>query len=325
MDPFRQRIENLLKQGKISPEEANKLIRALEPTGETTSEALTGSTPVPPPPPKIQVAPPIAPPPVAPPIAPPPVAPPAPPKIEVTVTAPKPPTIQTNVNSQATLSGNIQKLEISANSGDINILGVAGLTQIEASVKNGTLETTNANGSARIVAHGNLDDPTEIGWLNTVIKTIGRALPIQLDVRVPQDLAHLEVNLIAGELDVIGMHGKVEIDINAGDITLEGATSFMVNAKAGNIKIKTKLEQGESSVRALAGDVSVQLLSGSSVALKASVSAGDVSAKGFILTQTEKKFVGGSLEGRLGAARAKLNCSLTAGDLDIIAIDGTSQ
>ena len=99
----------------------------------------------------------------------------------------------------------------------------------------------------------------------------------------------------------------------------------MVNAKAGDIKIKTKLENGESSVKALAGDVKVQLLSGSSVALSASVSAGDVSARGFILTQTEKKLVGGSLEGRLGAARAKLNCTLMAGDLDILAIDGTSQ
>ncbi len=321
MDPFRQRIENLLRQGKISPEEANKLIRALEPTGETTSEALTGSSPVPPPP-KIQVVAPPPPMPVAPP--PQPVTPPPAPKIEVTVTPPKP-SVQTTVRSQATLSGNIQKLEISANSGDINVTGVAGLSQIEASVKNGTLETTNANGSARIVAHGNLDDPTEIGWLNTVIRTIGRALPIQLEVRVPQELAHLEVNLVAGDLDIIGVHGKVELDISAGDVTLEGATSFMVNAKAGDIKIKTKLENGESSVKALAGDVKVQLLSGSSVALSARVSAGDVSARGFILTQTEKKLVGGSLEGRLGAARAKLNCTLMAGDLDIVAIDGTSQ
>ena len=320
MDPFRQRIENLLRQGKISPEEANKLLRALEATGETTSDALTGSVPVPPPP-KVEVAPP--PQPVAPP--PPPIAPPPPPKpkaVEVVVTAAPP---KTSTTSQATLSGNIQKLEVVTNSGDVNIVGVAGLGQIEAHAKNGTLEASNSNGVARIVAHGNLEDPTEIGWLNTVIKTIGRALPVDLEVRVPQDLAHLTVNLVAGDLDVIGVHGHVELDISAGDITLEGATSFMVNAKAGDIKIKTKLENGESSVKAMAGDVNVDLLPGSSVALKASTTAGDVSARGFILTQTEKKLVGGSLEGRLGAARAKLNCFLTAGDLDIVAIDGTSQ
>ena len=320
MDPFRQRIENLLRQGKISPEEANKLLRALEPSGESTSEALTGSAPIPPPPPKIPVPPAVVPP--APVVAPAPPAPPAPPKIEVTV---KPPPAPISSPSHATLTGSIQKLEITANSGDINVRGVAGLTQIEAVVKNGTLETTHSHETARIVAHGNLEDPTEIGWLNTVIKTIGRALPIQLEVRVPQNLAHLEINLVAGDLDVIEVHGTVQIDISAGDITLEGASSFMVNAKAGDIKIKTKLENGESSVKALAGNVNIQLLAGSSVALKASTTAGDVSARGFILTQTETKCVGGDLEGRLGAARAKLTCSLTAGNLDIVAINGINQ
>lgn len=72
MDPFRQRIENLLRQGKITPEEANKLIRALEPQGETTSEALTGTVPVVPPPQVKLVEPPPPPPPK-------PVTPPPPP------------------------------------------------------------------------------------------------------------------------------------------------------------------------------------------------------------------------------------------------------
>jgi Putative adhesin len=319
MDPFRQRIENLLRQGKITPEEANKLIRALEPQGETTQEALTGSVPVAPPPQVKAVEPP--PPPITPPPPPKPVAPP--PVVEVKVTPPVPPV--TSTSSHASLSGNISRLEISANSGDVMVRGVAGLTQIEAEVKNGTLETSHKDGVARIIAHGNLDDPTEIGWLNTVIKTIGRALPVQLEVRVPEQLANLEVRLLAGDLDVLNVQGMVELDLSAGDLTLEGASRFMVNAKAGDIKIKTKLENGESSVKALAGDVKVQILSGSSVALTASVKAGDVSAKGFILTQTEKRLTGGSLEGRLGAARAKLHCSLLAGDLDIVAVDGLSQ
>lgn len=249
--------------------------------------------------------------------------------VEVKVTPPPPPVVEVkssvSVNSNAVLSGDFTHLEINANSGDVSVLGVAGLKQIEAEVKNGRLETSHKDGKARIVAHGNIDDPTEIGWLNTVIKTIGRALPVQLEVRVPENLQNLEVRLLAGDLDVLNVQGFVEIDLSAGDLTLEGASRFMVNAKAGDIKVKAKLEGGESSVRALAGDVKVQLLPGSSVALTASVTAGDVSAKGFILTQTEKRLTGGSLEGRLGAARGKLQCSLTAGDLDVIAIDGTSQ
>ena len=38
-DPFRDRIENLLREGKISPEEANKLFRALEAQGETVEKS----------------------------------------------------------------------------------------------------------------------------------------------------------------------------------------------------------------------------------------------------------------------------------------------
>ncbi len=329
MDPFRQRIENLLRQGKISPEEANKLIRALEPAGETTSEALTGSAPVPPPPPKAQPAPPPPPPVVVTPVT--PVTPPTPPtpptpkvpKIEVDIST----HTKTDANTTSINLENINHLEINANSGDIHITGVPGLNRIEATVKNGRLEldTRGNSNSARLVAHGNIDDPTEIGWLNTVIKTIGRALPVQLEVRVPEHLANLEVKAVAGDIDIINVQGAVQLDISAGDVTIEGATSFMVNAKAGDIKIKTKLENGASHVHALAGDVNVELLPGSSVALKASTTAGDVSAKGFILTQTEKRMVGGNLEGRLGAARATLECRLTAGDLDIIAIGGTSQ
>jgi Putative adhesin len=320
VDPFRARIENLLRQGKITPEEANKLLRALETPGETTSESLTGSTPVAPPKPQpvtvpptpepVPVTPPPAPKPVAPPPAPP--RPPAPP--------PAPPTAVTSTKLEGPFTG----LFLNVNAGDIDVRGVPGNT-LEATVQNGTLEVTNTNGNVRITAHGRIDDPTEIGWLNTVIKTIGRALPVQLQISVPETLGDLEINALAGDVDVRGVKGHVKLDLKAGDLKLEDATSFDVNGKAGDIKIRTKLENGTSRVNAIAGDVDVTLTPGSSVALKASISAGDVSAKGFILTQSEKRVVGGSLEGRLGAGRASLECRLAAGDLDIVAVDGDKQ
>ncbi len=320
MDPFRARIENLLRQGKISPEEANKLLRALETPGETTSDSLTGSAPIapppkpqpvpmPPPPPIPQAAPTPAPKPVAPPPA--PIPSPAPPAPPIAVTSSK-------------IEGPFNSVVINANAGDIDIRGVNG-SALEANVQNGTLEISNAGGVVRITAHGRVDDPTEIGWLNTVIKTLGRALPVQLQINVPHNLGHLEVSALAGDIDVRGVKSHVKLDLKAGDLKLEDATSFEVNGKAGDIKIRTKLENGASRVSAIAGDVDVTLEPGSSVALKASISAGDVSAKGFILTQSEKRVVGGSLEGRLGAGRATLECKLAAGDLDIVAIDGDKQ
>jgi hypothetical protein len=319
MDPFRERIENLLRQGKISPEEANKLLRALETPGETTSDSLTGSAAVPPPkapqpvpmpPPTPQAAPP--------PPTPKPVTPPLP---------PAPPTAPSATMAAVTTSkieGPFNSVIINANAGDIDVRGTSG-SALEAVVQNGTLEISNAGGVVRITAHGRVDDPTEIGWLNTVIKTLGRALPVQLQINVPQNLGHLEVSALAGDVDVRGIKGHVKLDLKAGDLKLEDATSFEVDGKAGDIKIRTKLETGASRVNAIAGDIDVTLEPGSSVALKASIAAGDVSAKGFILTQSEKRVVGGSLEGRLGAGRASLECKLAAGDLDIVAIDGTQQ
>ena len=326
-DPFRERIENLLRQGKISPEEANKLFRALEPQGETASAStpLTGSQPAPSIPKPTPVAPPTSPTPSTPPT---PVTPPTP---AVSATPPTPPSTamptarSIGLDHYVHAAAHIRKVMLNTIAGDIDIEGVTGLANIEANVKNGSLEITEDGDVIRIVGVGKIDDPTEIGWLNTVIRTIGRNLPVDIHVRVPSNLLELEVKALAGDVTVKGVTGAVSLEMSAGDLKLSDAGRFTINAKAGDIKVHTKLTDGESTLRALAGDVDVTLEQGSSVTLKASNSAGDITAKGFILTQTEKRIVGGSLEGRLGAGRAKLTVSLSAGDLDIIAVDGTSQ
>ena len=326
-DPFRERIENLLRQGKISPEEANKLFRALEPQGETASAStpLTGSQPAPSIPKPTPVAPPTSP---TPSTLPTPVTPPTP---AVPATPPTPPSTamptarSIGLDHYVHAAAHIRKVMLNTIAGDIDIEGVIGLANIEANVKNGSLEITEDGDVIRIVGVGKIDDPTEIGWLNTVIRTIGRNLPVDIHVRVPSSLLELEVKALAGDVTVKGVTGAVSLEMSAGDLKLSDAGRFTINAKAGDIKVHTKLTDGESTLRALAGDVDVTLEQGSSVTLKASNSAGDITAKGFILTQTEKRIVGGSLEGRLGAGRAKLTVSLSAGDLDIIAVDGTSQ
>jgi hypothetical protein len=319
MDPFRERIENLLRQGKISPEEANKLLRALDNTGDTTSDPITGSkpAPIPPPPPSRPVPPPPPQPVVTPPAA---ATPPTPP---VSGPAPTPPTPP--LPNEIQLDETVARLSVSVTAGDVDIRGVPGKRGIHARSNNGTLEVIREADGVRIVAHGRVDDPTEIGWLNTVLKTIGRNLPVNLHVEVPSDLANLEVKALAGDVDVRGVRGRVRMDLQAGDLTLEDASSFEINAKAGDLKVNTTLNDGDSRLTALAGNVDIKLQPGSSVALNASTTAGDVSAKGFVLTQTEKRVTGGSLEGRLGGGRARLTCKLTAGDLDIVAVDGANQ
>jgi len=315
MDPFRERIENLLRQGKISPEEANKLLRALDNTGDTTSAPLTGHGTVPPtpPPPSQQPTPPA------------PVKPPSPPRAAPTPPVPPVTTSTKTQSSSAQIDGTVSKLSVSITAGDINIRGLPNHKGITAHSDNGHLEVIQHGDEVRLVASGQINDPTEIGWLNTVLKTIGRNLPVNLEITVPSDFKLLEIAALAGDVDVNGVTGRVNVDLQAGDLTLNDVGSFTVNAKAGDIKISTTLTDGDSRLTALAGSIKLKLQPGSSVALKASTVAGDVNAKGFILTQTEKRITGGSLEGRLGGGRATLECRLTAGDLEIEAVGGISQ
>ncbi len=311
-DPFRERIENLLREGKISPEEARKLFKALDTQGETTREAVTSpSAPIAPPPvPQPQAAPQAQ------------VAPP--PKPE-----PKPePTTPAHPTSSGFYAGPVKHVMVSALAGDIRIEGKAGLTDRINAVGHSATDVSfslDDDGTVRIGANSKMGNPTELGWLDTVFKAIGRAIPVDIHLEVPENLQKLTVKALAGDVKILGVLGRVELELQAGDLTLRGASSFRIETKAGDVKVNTKLTNGESSVTALAGDVRVSLEPGSSVNLTASTTAGDCSARGFILTQTDKRITGGTLEGRLGAGRAKLDARLTAGNLDIVAEGGESQ
>jgi Putative adhesin len=316
-DPFRDRIENLLREGKISPEEANKLFKALEAQGETVERSTPtvgqgSSGPAIPTPVK-----PVAPTPPTPPVEPVKSTPDA--KVSTTRT------VETHQTHQFDLDGPLKAVFININAGDIEVVGVPGNhLHVEG---NGVLSVMREDDDQiiRIGSSGKMDNPTEVGFLDTVFKAIGRVIPVNIKVKVPANLPLLEVKAFAGDVDVQGVTGNVHIDLSAGDIKLRDASQFEITSKAGNIKVNTKLENGESKVTGLAGDIKVNLEPGSSVSLKARVQAGDVGAKGFILSQTDKRITGGSLEGRLGAGRAKLDVSLSAGDLDVIAIDGEKQ
>jgi Putative adhesin len=322
-DPFRDRIENLLREGKISPEEANKLFRALEAQGETVEKSTptvgqgSSGPAIPTPVKPVTPTPPTPPTPPAPPVT--PVKPPPIPDHSATRN------LETHEVHKFTFDGPLKNVIVNINSGDIEVIGIPGNhLEVESSsllsvVREDEKETI------LIGASGKLQNPTELGFLDTVFKAIGRVMPVSVKVKVPANLSRLEVKALAGQIDVLGVNGQVILDLSAGDIKLRNASQFEINSKAGNVTVDTKLENGESKIKALAGQIDVRLEPGSSVSLKASTQAGNVGAKGFILSQTDKRVTGGSLEGRLGAGRAKLEVSLSAGDLDVTAIDGEKQ
>lgn len=297
-DSFHDRIDQLLNEGKITPEEANRLRKALESSGEPMPQApLTGASgpvSIPETPPK-------------------PAMPPAAPVESLTADKPEP---QASVRTNFGVRTAVRKVILQATAGDIRIEGEDGLKGIEMGDAP-NLSVTEQDGVVTITSHGRPTSPTELGWLDTVVKAIGRVLPVNIRLRVPRDLAELEIKALAGDVKVRGVKGRVELDLQAGDIGLEDATSFRIHTKAGDVDVKTKLVDGESSIQALAGDVDVVLERESSATLVASVSAGDLRARGFEIAEQDKRMTGGSLKGTLGGGRAKLNIHLSAGDVEI--------
>jgi hypothetical protein len=323
MDPFRERIEALLRDGKISPAEAAQLRGAMDSSGETTERPLTGtngngSTPIPPVPPTPAA------PTAATPSAPRPAANPTPnpaanPTPNPTFNPFAPKATATNQRSMVAASGNFKRLRLEINAGDIDIEGVEGSNEVRAEGDNTHLNLKVDGDGVRIDSQPMTSNPTEMAWLDTVFQAIGRFLPVTVKLKVPAHLTLVEVRALAGDVDVKGVHGRVDVELQAGDVNVRDASSFRIQASAGNIDVQTQLSGGESSVKALAGDVDINLEPGSSVALNASNSAGEISARGFILTHVDKRITGGSLAGTLGDGRARLEVHLSAGNVDVLA------
>lgn len=289
-DPFQDRIDSLLKDGKITPEEAERLRSALDTHGEPTAgerpagSAFSSSMPRPPEPPR---------------------APAAPAVLEQprTKVSPEPVT-------------RVRHAIVSAMAGEIRIEGRDGLDRVKLSGE-GQIELHYDGDTARVTSSGRLDNPTEVGWLDTVFRSLGRVIPVDVRIEVPADLETLQVKALAGDVDVRGVLGRVELDLQAGDLDLRGASSFKITTKAGDVNVKTRLTDGDSSITALAGDVDVQLEPGSDATIHASVSAGELATRGFTITKTDKRLTGGSIQGSTGSGRARLDVRLTAGDVNI--------
>lgn len=299
-DPFQDRIDSLLEDGKITPEEAERLRAALDTRGEPASDdrspgsgfsspILSSPMPRPPEPPRAPAAP--------------------------------------DARDQSPTKGSpepvtrVRHAVVSAMAGEIRVEGRDGLDRVRLSGQ-GQIELYYDGDTARVTSSGRLDNPTEIGWLDTVFRSLGRVIPVDVRIEVPADLETLRIKALAGDVDVRGVRGRVELDLQAGDLDLRGASSFKITTKAGDVNVKTRLADGDSSISALAGDLDVQLESGSDVTIQASVQAGELETRGFTISKTDKRLTGGTVEGRAGAGSARLDVTLTAGNVSIRVPEG---
>ena len=124
------------------------------------------------------------------------------------------------------------------------------------------------------------------------------------DISIKGPLRYLTGHLLAGDLDVDEVHG-VDLNVSAGDIDLG-----------------LLIRDGNHRLHAVAGDINVRLLRGSDARVSGRVNIGDLSVpKGWT---SRSKGIGSTFEHTVGQGRAEISLDLGTGDLDVAA-DGSAD
>jgi hypothetical protein len=126
----------------------------------------------------------------------------------------------------------------------------------------------------------------------------------------------LSVELSAGSLSVLSMHGPISTDLAAGSARFESVSGPLdLSTRAGSVRIQGRLVEGSSRIRCDAGSVSVRLDPGSSVRVRAHVDLGRVRFHGPEGDST------GTGEVVVGDGRALLDVDAAMASVDIMVQD----
>lgn len=136
----------------------------------------------------------------------------------------------------------------------------------------------------------------------------------RIDVRMNPRLA-LELEVRAGEVRVDGVEGPIKGDVMAGDVRIDRFRSPIdLDVKAGQVRARGRLDRGESRVRCRAGQVRVDLESGSSVRVRASARLGNVDLD----DGSETVMIGGGAQERvIGGGAGTLDIEASLGQVEV--------
>lgn len=141
----------------------------------------------------------------------------------------------------------------------------------------------------------------------------GRGHDDRIEVRMNPRLA-LELDVKAGDIRVDGVEGPLRANVMAGDVRIDRFRSpIQLDVKAGQVRARGRLDRGESRVRCSAGQVRIELESGSSVRVRASARLGSVD----LAEGSEMVGIGGSQERVIGGGAALLDLEATMGQVEV--------
>ncbi len=299
-----ERIQTLLEQGKITAEDADRLrgasggaSSAPEAPSSWDSVSVAKDAQSPRATDRFEKMPPDA---------------PKPPKPPREPEAPRGERVQSYV-----YKGPVRKVILHSRAGNIEVRGDEERVEVESS--RGSFEAL-LEGDVLTLRNGFdlANFPKGMDWLSDPLRALQGILPSNLEIALPSGVEVLEIQSVAGNIEISGVPARVILDIKAGNIELDGAASFQIRNTAGNVEVRGQLTGNEkSSIHSTAGNVELSLEDGSSVRLTASVQAGNIDLDGFKVFKRNKGVVGESVEATLGSGEVALEIRVQAGNLEL--------
>ncbi|MFI5098998.1 MAG: hypothetical protein ACHQE5_00540, partial [Actinomycetes bacterium] len=142
-------------------------------------------------------------------------------------------------------------------------------------------------------------------------------LGVPLTLRVNPELA-IEVEVMAGSVDVDGMRGPLTFSVTAGSLKVVDCTGpFSGTIRAGSAKLDIRPVAGSSRIRIESGSLELRLQSGSDVRLRTSTELGEVKIKNGEGTLTRVVDRDGSHELVLGEGAASMDVDVVMGSVKV--------
>lgn len=290
----RERILNLLKDGRITSDEAALLMDALEevetpsrPRGANPSEPRGFVAPVPP----VSPIPPVAPIPPIPPIAP-------------IINAAFERAFGSITTATEELDPSLKWIRVNLSSEDLEVLVDPSLDKpsIEGGVKvfeeAGVITVTADHGARR----GNGNPFSGIHW-NLNFEEDDEPV-----IRLPEGWG-LICNLSSGDLRAEGLP-SIRGMVASGDVHLEAVRGVNLKVMSGDLDATLILNEGEHRLEVMSGDAQIKFVD-SSVRVEGKLSSGDLDARGNFWQKRHQ------IQGQVGEGNAVLRVVVASGDLTL--------
>jgi hypothetical protein len=147
------------------------------------------------------------------------------------------------------------------------------------------------------------------------------SLDEDLDITLPKNYGVI-LDVPSGDVEVEGCY--VTGEVLSGDVSLRNVPGISLAVTSGDVDGSLKLQKGTHKLETTSGDVSLTFLKGSSLTFQGNVSSGDVSIRS-PGNDFQREDMPVAFEGRVNQGVATLSLEVYSGDLDIDIKDDSSS